>query len=198
MGKLESQIRASLGRKYGYEGRQDRLLQQLLSGHKAHPHSQPHCHICPCASALRCPQILQAPDSPVSIIPTIPHGSATPQAWRAQELLHRYQPAVWPSPLTPHFHISGISTELSQAWAGCVPGLAPSPCTSSESPLSSAHFPSHSPWPPSLLSKGRHTFTSQTLPQHAGAQAAGTRATDPLPSWSNSPQNQQVLPSPAD
>lgn len=76
MGKLKSQMGASLGRKYGYEGEAGQgLLQQSLSGPKAHAltHS-PTATSAHGASALRCPQILQAPGLPCLHHPTVPHG----------------------------------------------------------------------------------------------------------------------------
>lgn len=78
--------------------------------------------------------------------------------------------------MTPHSRISGISTELSQAWAGCAPGLAPSLCTSSESPLFASHFPSHGPWTPSLHSKGRCSLQPSNTASGYGLLEHGTRA----------------------
>lgn len=101
--------------------------------------------------------------------------SPASQARRVQEL-SGYPPAVWPSPLTPHSHISGISTELSQAWAGCAPGLAPSLCTASEFPLFASHFPSHGPWTLSLHSKGRCGLQPSNTANGYGLLEHGTRA----------------------
>lgn len=86
--------------------------------------------------------------------------------------------------MTPRFRISGISTELSQVWAGCAPGLSPSLCTSSESPLFSSRFPSRGPWTPSLHSKGTRSFqpskaaSRRRLPDHsARADSSVSKAT---------------------